>query len=1580
MGAKLSLLAPSAPTIAISSYIDILNSIQYIEVVNNSRFLKTIKAIDQKSGCLIVIKILIKPSNASYTLNLQDVTELIVKESSLLAAASTDSKKLSNVLPWSNIIETDRAGYLIRQHCKTNLYDRLSIRPFLQPIEKLFLMYQMLKTIDELHQLKIHHGDLRLENFLVTSWNWLMLTDFASYIKPTYIPEDNPNQFSFFFDSSDRRVCYLAPERFYNSSTTKASKLINNYDEEGKFVGKDTVTNAMDYFSLGCVIAELFLEGDAIFTLSSLFKYIKGEYIPDLSRIQPPGVREIITKLISIDPKDRPSSCHSILEDYKGTLFPDFFDGFLYDFMAEINSNELFIVPTGNDNISPSDLKIDFIYANFDKISKNLNYQYKEDVGVDGNDEEILPLRLSLPGMPPHYKIKSTEELGNTQGDESSLIIINVVYSLIKSLKRPSSKLKACELILALSERINDECKLDRSLPYLCFLLDEYLETSSTNNFASISVESTENSGVVYSEGASSNIAAFALKSISTLLLSCSSITPLNALIFPQYLIPKLTALLKSPHMHKEEKIFIKIAIAHCLPCLANCAKKFWLLSKDFKNNSMSPTALENPSQDDEYNTFNMSRDRLDSDFEILTSTILSDSNSLVKLNLISNILPLCQFFGIEKTNNLILPHILTFLNDSDTKLRLAFLDCLLTLGPIIGVLSFEQYLLPLLIQTLCDSELFVILKVLEIFNKVIKDKLINPKSEFNALSVYNEILTNCLHLVLHPNEWVRQSVLNIILSVSDNLSNADRYCFLFPLIKTYLSYDIARFDWNVLYPCLTRPVTKPVFDLAVTWSLNATNKSLFWSLSASKEINLAHNLKNANSSYLHATSLGMSVYAPSADVVFKNSNGKNSTVPLSPEDKQWLFKLKSVGLEHKDLWKIFMLRNFIYTYSKKRSVASNLAQGSKFELINHADLIPRNIFFELCYKSEPIAKTSTSETKYYPTSGKDESDISNNGNDHILANSGEVVGRRESNSLVLPNFGRVKASVQTVQANVFGELESSSHEATGLGNHSHHHHVHSTKDVNSTHKVFSVNNHNVITANMRHSYTGNNPFMLNYLNSIEFKPSFKSFSEFGPIIRKKRGSVSKRTSEGGDPFEEHTNILKGTCISQINTNTTIDIDSINALAICDSSEFFVTGSDSGLLRIWDITKLERNTMAKSANLILNLDSSITCIKFIPKRYAFAVSTEDGFVRIYKVEVSRGNSKNQSQSNKILKYTKCVLIREFQLNVSESGYCLSLDYMINDNNAVLIGVTSSSKIVGFDILKMEKVLDLQNSLFLGIPSTFIVDSTYCWLLLGTNKGNLCLWDLRFEMLLRSWSVNTGRDDIEGGEGISKVSSPIKKLVGIVGNNIKKQHSHLQKDSKSDNNATFTAFAMIGGTGNSDVSVWDIPSFTCRQVFSSQTPNPRVKLYNLEQTDVSIDTEISKLVLDVDLDFDLNVRHVDPSMTYLGAVHMGTSEEELLVTATADKRIIVWDIQDPEKSMSLNSEDESVHFTNNIVNSSLSLINERFFKRDALSSATNTTTPEVIPRHQDVITGIELCQAPTRLLISTDRNGFIHLYQ
>ena len=92
---------------------------------------------------------------------------------------------------------------------------------------------------------------------MVTSWTSVLLTDIASF-KPTYLQEDNPADFSYFFDTSRRRTCYLAPERFLDSRTSDLVAISSATDqgEPSLDLGliKDHVselTSKMDIFSVG---------------------------------------------------------------------------------------------------------------------------------------------------------------------------------------------------------------------------------------------------------------------------------------------------------------------------------------------------------------------------------------------------------------------------------------------------------------------------------------------------------------------------------------------------------------------------------------------------------------------------------------------------------------------------------------------------------------------------------------------------------------------------------------------------------------------------------------------------------------------------------------------------------------------------------------------------------------------------------------------------------------------------------------------------------------------------------------------------------------------------------------------------------------------------------------------------------------------------------------------------------------------------------------------------------------------------------------------------------------------------------
>ncbi|KAF8934383.1 Serine/threonine-protein kinase [Dissophora ornata] len=444
MGNSVSTVTPSAATAGIDSYVSELGDIHYEKrqghVLGSARFMKTIRG-RQKEGS-VVVKIFVKPETGY---SLKRIARILNEERESLA-------DVPNAIAFQKVLETERAGYLIRQYFFSSLYDRISTRPFMNLIEKKWVTYQLLKGLADSHARNVYHGDIKTENCLMTSWNWVYLSDFAGY-KPTFLPEDNPADFSFFFDTSSRRTCYLAPERFYKPGVD-TEKQKQAEDPRNIFAG---LTAAMDIFSVGCVIAELFSEGTPIFSLSQMFKYRSSEYdpAPYINKIEDDHIKALIRHMIQLDPSKR-FSADQYLAEWRDRAFPKYFYTFLHQYIhsvtesagessgsGTIDSTIFSNNPESQEHRPKTDAdeKIERIYHDFDKIS--------------------FFLGLELPQSP------------ETKPEGSSLSSISQGMTL-PTADKPATSVKeshyAPNMLLSIGRHVADDIKLDRLVPYI---LDE---------------------------------------------------------------------------------------------------------------------------------------------------------------------------------------------------------------------------------------------------------------------------------------------------------------------------------------------------------------------------------------------------------------------------------------------------------------------------------------------------------------------------------------------------------------------------------------------------------------------------------------------------------------------------------------------------------------------------------------------------------------------------------------------------------------------------------------------------------------------------------------------------------------------------------------------------------------------------------------------------------------------------------------------------------------------------------------------------------------------------------------------------
>lgn len=92
--------------------------VSYERSLGSSRCLRSIKGRQQRKdglAAVIVVKVFFKPSSS---VNLKPFSKRLKQEREALA-------DLPNVLPYSRILETERAGYMLRPWASSSLYDRI---------------------------------------------------------------------------------------------------------------------------------------------------------------------------------------------------------------------------------------------------------------------------------------------------------------------------------------------------------------------------------------------------------------------------------------------------------------------------------------------------------------------------------------------------------------------------------------------------------------------------------------------------------------------------------------------------------------------------------------------------------------------------------------------------------------------------------------------------------------------------------------------------------------------------------------------------------------------------------------------------------------------------------------------------------------------------------------------------------------------------------------------------------------------------------------------------------------------------------------------------------------------------------------------------------------------------------------------------------------------------------------------------------------------------------------------------------------------------------------------------------------
>jgi len=1536
--------------------------------------MKSIRARHQDG--LVLVKVVVKP----YAMRLDKYKRKIIQERKALA-------DVPNALAYQRIVETETGGFLVRQYLYSSIYDRMSTRPFLEDIEKKWLAFQLLCGVRDCHARDIYHGDIKTENTLVTSWSWLYLSDFSSSFKPTTLPEDNPADFSYFFDTAGRRTCYLAPERFLAAGEIPDPKA--------------QITWAMDVFSVGCVIAELFLESP-IFNLSQLYKYKKGEFDPvatQLSRIADKDVREMIAHMINVDPESR-YTAEQYLEFWRKKVFPDYFYSFLHQYMGLITDPSSGRTPISGAtaNLGEADERIDRIYYDFDKISYFLGYENEKKASKKASQTvsglKVLPVHLNIPNNEHQSSVVEARPT-----DDGTLIFLALVVSSIRNTARATAKIRACDILLAFSERLTDEAKLDRVLPYLVALLNDKVDI----------------------------VKVAAIRTLTQLMALVTVVSPVNAHVFPEYILPRMQIFL--PGSPSEPGPLVRATYAACLGSLATSASRFLDMVATLRADGSLPTA--DPEAEDGSTAgaeiqglYDNSRAELIELFETHTKALITDSDSAVRRAFLGSVPELCMFFGTADSNDIILSHLNTYLNDRNWMLKCAFFETIVGVATFLGGTSLEEFILPLMVQALTDPEEFVIASVLRSLASMAELGL------FQRSKIW-ELVEIVARFTMHPNIWIREAAAMFLSSATIFLSVADTQCIVHPLIRPFIKTAANDFSELGLLDNLKKPLSRAILDLSVTWATKV-DRGIFWKA-----------VPQLRTFALDSNNFGI---MPSHS---KDSGHQAlQRVPKNEEDEQWLAKLRNMGLGSDDDFKLLVLREYIWrlAMSKARESTQHPAYLNNVINLRNIGITPQTVMFDeqqpldeslrrlnsesdgsdrvphtiadalldasmtiddsiarrrrsafnthKARLSSQVGSLSTAANGRGGRSPVSPSSVTSSSPKDIEPLSLDQGSRRTSLQVKLPNGkgsddeggGSVPDTGSSVNSrdreihhairhkssaiNLMNRKDSTkSFPETGMTSANVFGRVEGPFPHNKTDssalalaKEKEKNGGDQIRFRGAHTYAGNDPSILKMLDAMYVDNYPNDIAEFGPMIAtsSRRKNINKGSSQTPDrPWKP-----EGTLVATFSEH----IGPVHHIAVAPDNLFFLTGGDDGCVKVWDTGRLERNIAYRSRQTHKHAnDAQITALCFVENTHSFISCGSDGSINVVRVECI--------QANGTVRYSKLRVLREYQLPKGEMA--IWSDHFKVETNSTLLVASNRSRVVAIDLRTMEILYTLDNPVHHGTPTCFIVDKRRQWLLLGTSHGILDLWDLRFKVRLRGWGV-------PGATSIYRMCLHPTKGRG-------------------------RWVCVAGGSGHGEMTVWDVEKVQCREVYRAGGSRDGPKGY--EPWPVDEDRPEGMLGRFATA---LEPNGSSNSDRGMRAMVVGTdsyddnreSKYGFIITGGSDKKIRFWDVSRVENSMvvsGLDAEELKPSFTSTHPTASLTLNAERVPRpgptapnagassRTSNASKTSSGRPprstvislqqqQLLRSHLDSILNIALLESPYGMMVSVDRSGVVFVFQ
>jgi phosphoinositide-3-kinase regulatory subunit 4 len=200
----------------------------------------------------------------------------------------------------------------------------------------------------------------------------------------------------------------------------------------------------------------------------------------------------------------------------------------------------------------------------------------------------------------------------------------------------------------------------------------------------------------------------------------------------------------------------------------------------------------------------------------------------------------------------------------------------------------------------------------------------------------------------------------------------------------------------------------------------------------------------------------------------------------------------------------------------------------------------------------------------------------------------------------------------------------------------------------------------------------------------------------------------------------------------------------IMRLAVSHDQRFLVTGSHDGTCRVWETEKAEKGNGVLESSLTYPIPRNrtgerlprVNDLVMVEGSHSVATGASDGSVLVWRVDLVSSSTSNVGDSSRDMR--RVAGSTELRRMNPDEGEVLAVNQFNTPGASILTYATQTGRVHSWDLRSAKEPFCLENNQDIGFITSLAIGSDRHWAVVGTNRGFISLWDLRFQQQMKLW--------------------------------------------------------------------------------------------------------------------------------------------------------------------------------------------------------------------------------------------------